>query len=101
MASTPSFAAVHINVSGSGSASRNAWFLRPTASINISAKPGALRTPDSLKLRRKDVALTRKSDKLTRNSRPFSVRCDASSNGRVSCFTINLFVTVFVVIKFA
>ncbi|GFP90392.1 chaperone protein clpb3 chloroplastic [Phtheirospermum japonicum] len=84
MASTASCASVRLNVPPPDCASRAALFPQQMVSVNFSAKPGAPRTISSLKWRRSDVNFSRKSDKLARNSRSFSVRCDASSGGRIT-----------------
>ncbi|KAK6152610.1 LOW QUALITY PROTEIN: hypothetical protein DH2020_012249 [Rehmannia glutinosa] len=84
MASTASFAAVQLSAPRSDCASRAALFPRQLVCINFSAKPGEVKTRSSLKLRRNDVISTRKSNRLTKNSRSFSIRCDASSGGRIT-----------------
>ncbi|KAL8546032.1 hypothetical protein ACS0TY_005949 [Phlomoides rotata] len=84
MASTASVAASQLHVPPSGNATRAASFPRPLVSVNFSAKPGALKGLKSLKSRRNDVSFTRKLDKCDRNQRSFTVRCDASSSGRIT-----------------
>ncbi|KAK6128874.1 hypothetical protein DH2020_037391 [Rehmannia glutinosa] len=84
MASTASFAAVQLSAPRSDCASRAALFPRQLVCINFSAKPGEVKTLSSLKLRRNDVISTRKSNKLTKNAGSFSIRCDASSGGRIT-----------------
>ncbi|GER30714.1 chaperone protein clpB [Striga asiatica] len=85
MASTSSLAAVQVNNARRlDFAGRAALFPRRLVCVNFSVKPGASTALGALNSRRGHVSLTRKLDKPNWNSRSFSVRCDASSGGRIT-----------------
>ncbi|KAL0310219.1 UNVERIFIED_CONTAM: Chaperone protein ClpB3, chloroplastic [Sesamum calycinum] len=84
MALASSFAAVQVNVPPADCAVGTALFSRPPVCVNFSNKPGGLKPLNSLKLRRRDVGLARRSDKFTRSSRSFRIRCEAAAGGRIT-----------------
>ncbi|KAL0381029.1 UNVERIFIED_CONTAM: Chaperone protein ClpB3, chloroplastic [Sesamum angustifolium] len=84
MALASSFAAVQVNVPPADCAVGTALFSRPPVCVNFSNKPGGLKPLNSLKLRRRDVGLARRSDKFTRSSRSFRIRCEAATGGRIT-----------------
>ncbi|KAK9272655.1 hypothetical protein L1049_003031 [Liquidambar formosana] len=78
MATTTPFAGVHLRVPR-----RDALFAHSQSSLSCSAKPKALKTLGSLKLKKNDVFLTKRVERLGRSTRSFVVRCDGS-NGRIT-----------------
>ncbi|KAK4409841.1 Chaperone protein ClpB3, chloroplastic [Sesamum angolense] len=84
MALASSFAAVQVNVPPADCAVGTALFSRPPVCVNFSNKPGGLKPLISLKLRRRDVGFARRSDKFTRSSRSFRIRCEAAAGGRIT-----------------
>lgn len=87
MATTPSFSGVLINVPSSTCIDRTALFVQPSLSLNSFSKPRRT-TFRSLKLKSRSndvLLLTRTGDRFgSKTSRSFVVRCDASSNGRIT-----------------
>lgn len=84
MSTVTSFSGVQFCVpsSSSNSSNRVALFSSHSAPyLNFSGKSRVLGKCSSLKLKRKDVFFSRKTEKLSQGSR-LTVRCDAS-NGRV------------------
>ncbi|KAG6415696.1 hypothetical protein SASPL_123110 [Salvia splendens] len=80
MASASSFAPVRLHLPRPDTA------MSPQAlvSVNFSTNLGSLTSPNRLQLMHKSVALTRQLSRFHRKSRSFSVRCDESSNGRIT-----------------
>ncbi|XP_057768646.1 chaperone protein ClpB3, chloroplastic [Salvia miltiorrhiza] len=81
---TSSFAALRLNSPRPDNACRTAMSPQTLVSVNFSTNLRSLNSPNRLKLMHRSVALTRKLDKFNRKSRSFSVRCDASANGRIT-----------------
>ncbi|KAG6384345.1 hypothetical protein SASPL_155822 [Salvia splendens] len=77
MASASSFAPVRLHLD-------TAMSPQALVSVNCSTNLGSLTSPNRLHLMHKSVALTRQLSRFHRKSRSFSVRCDASSNGRIT-----------------
>lgn len=84
MSTVTSISGVQLCVpSSSNSSSRVALFSsQAPPSVNFSGKSRVIEQCNSLKLKRKDVFFTRKTEKLSKGSR-FIVRCEAS-NGRIT-----------------
>lgn len=82
MAATTAFAGVQCVTSSNGM-NRAALFYQSPVSVNFSARPGDLKTLNSLKLKQRDACFIPKRDKVGRSLGSFVVRCDASA-GRVS-----------------
>lgn len=83
MASTTPFSGLSLPHSVPICCNRNdARFAQPQLSLSFPKKPTSLKTLKSLPLRRRD-AFTNGFYRIRRNSKQFSVRCDASS-GRVT-----------------
>lgn len=87
MASASSFAPVRLHLPRPDTAVSPQALVSVNFSTNLG---GSLTSPNRLQLMRKSVALTRQLSRFHRKSRSFSVRCDASSNGRVSWLIIDI-----------
>ncbi|XP_023771408.1 chaperone protein ClpB3, chloroplastic [Lactuca sativa] len=87
MATTTSFPGVRIHVTSSTGIDRTTLFAQPSVSLNSFSKPRTT-TLRSLKLRSRSndvLLLARTGDRFGgKSSRSFVVRCDASSNGRIT-----------------
>ncbi|CAI9272656.1 unnamed protein product [Lactuca saligna] len=87
MATTTSFPGVRIHAPSSTGIDRTTLFAQPSVSLNSFSKPRTT-TLRSLKLRSRSndvLLLTRTGDRFgDKSSRSFVVRCDASSNGRIT-----------------
>ncbi|KAL7614739.1 hypothetical protein Lser_V15G07632 [Lactuca serriola] len=87
MATTTSFPGVRIHVPSSTGIDRTTLFAQPSVSLNSFSKPRTT-TLRSLKLRSRSndvLLLARTGDRFGgKSSRSFVVRCDASSNGRIT-----------------
>ncbi|KAA8530415.1 hypothetical protein F0562_005124 [Nyssa sinensis] len=83
MSTASALSGVRLRVPPSNSGNRAALFSQPPHSLSFAARPRALKTLNSLKLKKSNVFITRRVERFGKSSRSFVVRC-AASNERIT-----------------